>query len=314
VRLIVNAVGQVGGARLMKWNLWTPALMGMSVHCLAVPALFLMTDPHEDERHGAGMADDDFDAATEPLLTNVEDRAKEPHGPMAWLPMWSWITGAVWRASQLFREPTTALTLAIVFLNELGHGVNNIVQQWSSSSFGWALGDTNYLTAGQRMVAALTLVGFSWLSHRLQMAGIPSARVDVGLVNLCQWLSLVGMLGAALSSVGGSEGIRVVGFVFCILVYMMGWGMAGALQSSLTRSIPQGQLTMLYTGLNVADRMAGIVSGPMFAELLTMGMQKGGSWAYLPFWVSVGLFVVVSGSTRLVTTWLSREMGAGDED
>jgi hypothetical protein len=298
----------------MRWNLWTPALTGVSVHCLAVPALILMADPHEDERQGPGMSDDDCDAAAEPLLANVEDRAKEPRGSTSWLTMWSWMTEALWRASQLFREPTTALTLAIVFLNELGHGVNNIVQQWSSSSFGWTLGDTNYLTAGQRMVAAMTLIGFSWLSYRLQRAGIPSARVDVGLVNGCQWLSLVGMLGAALSSVSGSERLRVAGFVSCILVYMMGWGMTGALQSRLTRSIPREQLTMLYTGLNVADRMAGIVSGPLFAALLTTGMQKGAKWSYLPYWVSVGLFVVVSASTSVVTSWLGSTSGAGEAE
>jgi hypothetical protein len=313
VRLIVNAVGQMVGARLMQENLWAPALTGLTVHCLAIPALCLIADP-QDQEQGPRMADGDSDGATDPLLANAGDRPTNPNGQAIWLLMWSSIKRAVWRFSEPFHEPTTALTLAIIFLNELGHGVNSIVQQWSSSSFGWTLGDTNYLMAGQRMVAALTLIGFSWSSHRLQKAGIASARLDVGLVNLCQWLTLVGMLGAAMSSMSGSEGRRVVIFVCSVLVYMMGWGMTGALQSSITRSIPRGHVTMLYTGLNVTDRMAGIVSGPMFAGLLTGGMQKGGKWTYVPFWVSVGLFVIVSGLIRQVTNRLSREVGEGEDD
>jgi hypothetical protein len=287
----------------MQDNLWAPALLGLAMHGLAIPALCLIVDP-PDQKQGSRMANGASEEATDPLLAQAGDIAKEhPELPIR-EQIWASITAAGRRVSVLFLEPTTAMALAIVFLNELGHGVNNIVQQWSSRSFGWTLAHTNYLMAGQRFVAAMTLIGFSWSFHKLQRAGIASTRLDIGLVTVCQWLTLLGMLGAAMSSLSGLEGMRTVVFICSILIYMMGWGMAGALQSSVTRSVPKDRITMLYTGLNVADRMAGIVSGPLFAGLLMSGMQKGGQWTYLPFWVSVGLFIMVSVLTRQITRWL----------
>ena len=311
MRLIVNAVGQMVGARLMQDNLWAPALLGLAMHCLAVPALCLIADP-PDRRQGSMTREGEAEDVTNPLLAHARDGTKENLERYVWEQIWASITIAGRRVSVLFLEPTTAMALAIVFLNELGHGVNNIVQQWSSRSFDWTFAHTNYLMAGQRLVAAMTLIGFSWSFHKLQRAGFPSAQLDIGLVTVCQWLTLLGMLGAAMSSLSTLEGVRVVVFICSILVYMMGWGMAGALQSSVTRSIPKDRITMLYTGLNVADRMAGIVSGPMFAGLLMSGMQKGDQWTYLPFWVSAGLFVVVSVLTRQITRWLGT--GMEDED
>lgn len=311
-RLIVNAIGQMVGARLMQENLWAPALTGVTMYCLAIPVLCWIADPQDHTRR-LKLSDDASDETTDLLLAGVSARTKERNGSPMRLRMWTPMTRAVWRTSELFREPATAMTLAIVFLNELGHGVNSIVQQWSSRSFGWTLAHTNYFVAGQRLVAAATLVGFSWAFHGLQKAGIASARLEIGLVNVCQWLTLVGMLTAAMSCLSGVEGTRVVVFVCAVLIYMMGWGMTGALQSSMTRSIPRAQVTMLYTGLNVADRMAGIVSGPMFAGLMTAGFQEGGRWTYLPFWVSVGLFVVVAVLTRHVTSWLSKGIRNADE-
>lgn len=247
---------------------------------------------------------------TEPLLAvRPEARAREGrnnHRQALWLRVWLRTGGTVWRImKEGVREPTMVVALAIVFLNELGHGVNNIVQQWSSNSFGWTLGDANYLTAGQRVVAALTLLGLSWSSHWLQRVGVASARLDVGLLHACQWLALTGMLAAAMSCLSGSEGRRAAIFICGLFVYMMGWGMMGALQACMARSIARADLTMLYTRLGVADQMAGTVCGPIYARLLTLGMQKGGQWNYMPFWVSVGLFAVVCGLTMSITHRLS---------
>ncbi|PSN70283.1 hypothetical protein BS50DRAFT_674706 [Corynespora cassiicola Philippines] len=286
IRLFVNAGGQTLGARLMQKNLWMPGLIGLSVHCLAVPALCLIVDPRYQKQDAVAVARAPEDV-TEPLIGEGTRKTQDKDKKM-WAQMWASAAGAIRAIPMLCRNPTTALTLIIFLVNELGHGVNNIVQQWSSRSFSWTLAHTNYFLAGQRVVAGTALIGFSGAVHRLQKAGLASARLDLGLVWLCQWLTLLGMMGAAISWVSRADGTRAMIFVGSVLVYMMGWGMNGALQSSVTRVMERDDITILYTGLNVAERMAGMVSGPMFAGLLAEGMERGGVWEYLPFWVSPG--------------------------
>lgn len=220
--------------------------------------------------------------------------------------IWHSLTSVFWTVVRLCRDPIAAPTLVVFFWNELGHGVNNILKQWASRTFSWTLASTNYFLAAQRGVAGITLIGLSVAVHRLQVAGVPSARLDLCLVAFCQSVTLLGIFGTVVSSLGGSTRTRSVQFVCSVLVYMMGWGMNGALQSIVTRVSHPDQITLLYTGLSVAERMAAVGSGPAFAGLLAKAMQKGGEWEYLPYWVSFGIFLLVSALTVRLVRMLAR--------
>lgn len=330
MRLFVNAASQTVGARLMQENLWIPVIVGISVHGLTIPALLLIADPrYRKHKPPATMTTTSTTTTvtatapataaaasdTDPLLgssrsssqsrTSTPAEQQEEDESLLGL-IWHSLTSAFWTVVRLCRDPIAAPTLVVFFWNELGHGVNNIVQQWVSRTFSWTLASTNYFLAAQRGVAGITLIGLSVAVHRLQVAGVPSARLDLCLVAFCQSVTLLGIFGTVVSSLGGSTRTRSVQFVCSVLVYMMGWGMNGALQSIVTRVSHPDHITLLYTGLNVAERMAAVGSGPAFAGLLAKAMQNGGEWEYLPYWVSFGIFLLVSALTVRLIKMLAR--------
>ncbi|KAL1793713.1 hypothetical protein ACET3X_008695 [Alternaria dauci] len=79
IRLVVNAIGQMVGARLMQENLWAPALTGMTMYCLAFPILCWISDP-QDRARRAKVSGVESDEATDLLLADVSARTKERNG------------------------------------------------------------------------------------------------------------------------------------------------------------------------------------------------------------------------------------------
>ncbi|KAF2128273.1 hypothetical protein P153DRAFT_386400 [Dothidotthia symphoricarpi CBS 119687] len=323
-RLFVNAASQTLGARLMQKSIWLPMSVGISIYSLVFPVLFLIIDPrHQKYKSPSEVATKVTVTVpsatiaggeeTDPLLDSsissgpssgpsrpaisVEQRHNESPLYM----VWNSFTSAFLAVIHVCRNPIAAPTLVLFFWNELGHGVNTIIPQWASCTFSWTLADTNYFLAAQRAIAAITLVVLTLIIHWLQAIGKPAARLDLGLVIFCQSATLLGMFCTIASSLYTSARWRNVQYVCAVLLYMMGWGMNGALQSTVTRAIDPDHITLVYTGLNVAERLATMTSGPVFAALLAEGLERGGVWEYLPYWVSLGFFLIVSVLTvRLV--------------
>ena len=139
----------------------------------------------------------------------------------------------------------------------------------------------------------------------MQQAGVGSRQIDLRIVWFSQGASLLGMFGAAISGLGNGNGS--VQFACALLVYMLGWGMAGALQSIVTGVSDRDHVTQIYVGLNVAARAASVVSGPVFAGLLAGGLRAGGQWVFLPFYVTVVIFLGV-GALTVRLTWLLAQL------
>ena len=307
-RLFIVALSQTAAARVMHENLWLPVLIGLSSHSLALPALLLMKDPRHvatspSPAQSPTTKPTTSNEVTAPLLTTVPD-IQPPHPPPPRDSQASSLSKTLHNALSLLRDPLTAHILAIIFWNEMGHGLNNIIQQWISKTFSWSLANTNYFLSSQRAVAGITLILLAMVAARMQAAGVPSQRIDVRIIWFSQIVTVIGTFGVAASGLSARGGSWL--FVGCILVYMMGWGIGGAVQSTVAKVVEKERLALVYVGLNIAERAGSILSAPVYTGLLAEGLRKEGRWVYLPFYVSCGVFVVVCALTMRLTLLLAR--------
>ncbi|KAL8792797.1 MAG: hypothetical protein Q9195_004610 [Heterodermia aff. obscurata] len=243
------------------------------------------------------------DEVTAPLLVTVPP-IELPHSPPPQNPRAFSLRETLHNALSLLRDPLTATILAILFCNEMGHGLNNIIQQWVSKTFSWSLANTNYFLSSQRAVAGINLILLSLTAARMQASGVPSQRIDVRIIWFSQLVTVVGTFGVAASGLSGKGGSGW--FVGCIVVYMMGWGIGGAVQSTVAKVVEKERLALVYVGLNIVERAGSVLSSPVYAGLLAEGLRKEGRWVYLPFYVSCGVFVVVCALTMRLTLLLAR--------
>ena len=287
----------------MHENLWFPVLIGLSTHSLALPALLLMKDPRHVATNPSPCQTPTTnltasDEATAPLLTTI------PPPPPPEFPRASSLRETLDNALSLLRDPIAAPILTILFWNEMGHGVNNILQQWVSKTFSWSLANTNYFLSSQRVVGGVNLILLSMTAARMQAAGVPSQRIDVRIIWFSQLVTLIGTFGVA--ALGLSGGRNNVWFIFCIFVYMLGWGIGAALQSIVGNVIEKERLALVYVGMNIVEKVGSVLSTPVFTGLLAEGLRSEGKWVFLPFYVSCVIFVVVCTLAVRLTLLLAR--------
>ena len=312
-RLFIVAICQTAAARMMHENLWLPVLIGLSSHSLALPALLLMKDPRHVATDPSLTQDSTTkppasDEITAPLLTTVPP-IQAPHPPPSQDPWASSLRKTLQNALSLLRDPLTASILAIIFCNEMGHGLNNIIQQWVSKTFSWSLANTNYFLSSQRAMAGITLIVLAMTAASMQAAGVPSQRIDVRIIWFSQLVTVIGTFGVAASGLSDRGGSRW--FVGCIIVYMMGWGIGGAVLSTVAKVVEKERLALVYVGLHIAERAGSVLSAPVYTGLLAEGLRKEGRWVYLPFYVSCGAFVIVCALTVRLTLLLARLQTGG---
>lgn len=305
LRIFVHAASQTVAARLMKENVWIPFFVGLVLYCLNIPVLLCIHDPRQIKPNPPEHGEDDDADVTQPLLgarpedvSDRHDNDKSNSGGVASF-IYESIRNAFHIAYYLSCDVIAAPCLAIAFSNEFGHSINNIFQQWMSKAFNLPLADTNYFLSFVRFAGVASQVALSTVVHYLQVKQIPKDRIDLGIVWFSQVVTVLGAIGAATSEATGQ-------FVMSLLVFISGWGMKSALQSHITRVLPQEHITRLYIGLNIAERGASVVGAPLFSWLLSEGIQKGGYWMHLPYWVSTVIFFGV-----MILTWRFVSLCAG---
>lgn len=73
----------------------------------------------------------------------------------------------------------------------------------------------------------------------------------------------------------------------------MGAGQDSLLRSLATEMVPAQKISMIYSAITMLRAIGGSISGPIYAWLYTVGLQKQyDAWLGLPYVVAGGLFLI----------------------
>jgi MFS family permease len=82
--------------------------------------------------------------------------------------------------------------------------------------------------------------------------------------------------------------------VVALVLYAAGCGFGSFVRSLLSSLLVPDMLGTLYMILSVVDTLSGLISGPLCAEALKLGVRLHGFWHGLPYMLSAGLCIVAA--------------------
>lgn len=75
-----------------------------------------------------------------------------------------------------------------------------------------------------------------------------------------------------------------------MIIYVTGGGYSSALKSLLTSLIPQDQISLLFTVINVFEGVAVMLASPILHMSFSWGIHTGGMLISLPFYIAACLY------------------------
>lgn len=75
-----------------------------------------------------------------------------------------------------------------------------------------------------------------------------------------------------------------------MIIHVTGGGYSSALKSLLTSLIPQDQISLLFTVINVFEGVAVMLASPILHMFFSWGIHMGGILISLPFYIAACLY------------------------
>ncbi|KAI3392718.1 hypothetical protein diail_5275 [Diaporthe ilicicola] len=174
--------------------------------------------------------------------------------------------------------------LLVLPVQKLSRPMLELILQYMSFKFGWALSRTSYLisiqAATQIVLFLLVLPGANrWLLRRswhASEASLELSRVSVLFLEL-------GCLGMAFAPTAPL-------FITFMIVNVFGAGYASAMRSFLTSLVSGRHIALLYTTMALFEGTAVLAAAPLLGLTFSAGVELGGLAVGLPFFVSAGVY------------------------
>ena len=283
--MLIGFVTPPISAVLMKHNLWIPMLLGLSVELIALPLAF---------------------AVPETL-----DRSCETEAPRIELPRTSDNTNetrltpasVLRNATRLFKTFVDLIfqdwrVPPLIMTSFLPSGTE-ITTLYVSKRYNWSIADATFLVSVRSginlLVFALVLPVLStMLMHRFSFSSMSKdlwlARVSCILVSI----------GYGVFGFAPDIAVAILGMI----IYTFGNGHGSLIRSLLTSLVEKHHFARLFTLIGIVNTVGLMIRGPLLAGLFQEGLQFGGLWVGLPFYLISGTFVCV--------TFLMFAIGVGD--
>ncbi|GAW18396.1 hypothetical protein ANO14919_078710 [Xylariales sp. No.14919] len=219
--------------------------------------------------------------------------------------------------SEVLRRPISLgqliakhLSLALVsfcfFLYHFGEQASgSLLLQYASKRLHWSLGKASLLLslgAGLHLFVLMVLLPAisAFLLHRV---GLHEMAKDKRLAQLSSSFLIV---GSGLIYIAKSLPAMITGQIFSSLGYFF----QIALRSFVTGMVDPNQLGALFTIVAVFTYIGSLVGAPFFAWAFKLGMQLGGLWVGMPFFIAGTSF----GVALLVVSAIRAKDRANDTD
>lgn len=279
-------------AALMDWNPWYAMLIGLAIMAVPLPVSFILPETLI-YRHQP--SSDTFAA---------RDRPEDP--------FWK---RTFFSAKRVIHESVSFLTsdIRLCFLVSafclhmlIIAGIRDIMLQYASTRFHISLARSTVLLsvrAGVNLFNMLLLLPAlsNWLNRRPAFSEHPAAA-DLILGRVSALCTGAGFL---ILGVAGS----LPWFVIGMLVNTLGWGLMVYVRS-LAISLVDGHVAArLFSVMGLMDTLGMMLGSPALAGLFEVGVDRGGLWMGLPFFLCALFtsFVGVGLAGMALGSWKGRE-------
>lgn len=192
---------------------------------------------------------------------------------------------------------TLGVLLFSTVFTTLGSAGAILQQQYAAKRFGWTMAETSFLrsikgTVSLVLTAAVLPAISQVLLKRFKLAPI-----------IKDWWMTIGSLcvvivGSACLTAAGSSAF----FVVSLMILQLGGGYEFAFRSMISEMVDSSHIAMLFTAYSVFMLLSEVGAGPILAIVFEKGLDVGGKWMALPFFVATILFcitLVITCSVRL---------------
>ena len=198
-------------------------------------------------------------------------------------------TSSVESVRFLFENRTVLILTLTFFINTIGTSSINIAIQYASKRFSVLISSAGFLITIRAIITIiyfLALLPFMGrvLETKFHQSG--SAR-DLWLARLTV---LCLPFGFTLMSLSPKLALMAVGMVFTAL----GSGCGSLVRSIANSMVDIDQVARLNGAISIVDTLGILVSGPLLAEVFSLGLRMGGAWIALPFFIAAILTAIAS--------------------
>lgn len=270
--LAAEIVGGPISAWLMAMSSpWLPYILGLFCEFIGLAAVLAIPETLPEKL--------DLDYSQTTHYTNGENKRR---GQVVWAVKLA--TTQILRIKQLIRENNNVPAITMAFFSATaGQQALKLILQYASKRFSWSMGEASLLLSLKGLInLVLLLFILPTLSEQLQKRLAP-AKKDLLIAQGSSALLVLGFTIMALDS-------HAILFSIGVSILALGWGFYAALRSLASALVPETQVGLLNTTIGLVQGVGGVVAGPALAGAFNYGMQFGGLWIGLPYFVASGLF------------------------
>lgn len=189
----------------------------------------------------------------------------------------------------LFENRTVLILTLTFFINTIGTSSINIAIQYASKRFSVSISSAGFLITIRAIITiiyVLVLLPFMGRALETKFHYSGSTR-DLWLARLTV---LCLPFGFILMSLSPKLALMAVGMVFTAL----GSGCGSLVRSIANSMVDINQVARLNGAISIVDTLGILVSGPLLAEVFSLGLRMGGAWIALPFFIAAILTAIAS--------------------
>lgn len=274
----------------MQRGPWFAVWLGVAVWLLVLVLTALIPETRSDAA---------VRRARESALQEDDDAGAMKH---AWWDVRPLVSSAISQTKMVanvifLNNATLGLLLFSTVFTTLGKAGDTLQQQYAAKRFGWTLAETSFLSSIKGIVSlVLTAVVLPAISQILL------AKCRLAPIIKDWWMTIgslcIVVIGSACLTAAGSS----VFFVASLVILQLGGGYEFAFRSMTSEMVDPAHIAMLFTAYSVFILISEVGAGPVLAVVFKKGLDVGGKWMALPFFVATILFcitLVITCSVRL---------------
>lgn len=294
-------------ALLMRINPWIPSFLALSAEVSIVLIMFWIPETL-NYRQRALRAE----KSSEPLSYNSIESSVPPLDdiPTEQLRKKSMVQESLAQARQAtsflghdWRIPALLLAFVAYMFIQVAYG---LLVQYGSTRYHTTLSTTTIILSIRSAFFGFVLLALLPLVSHILMSrlGLDGKRKDLYLARASMVIVTIGWFMVAFAP-------NVGFFIAATLVVSLGQGGTILVRSFITDLIDPKDVAKLYTVIGLVDTVAVMAAGPIMAALFELGLDMGGAWVGLPFWL-LGVVYVLTTVLLFVVNIRKRDECAGE--
>jgi hypothetical protein len=291
MQLLMAFLGMSFGSYMLRVNVWTLSLVGISVLSLMIPTTLLFPEPKVPTKYvRSESSSTDSQSSNSPFEQNSENSSLLSHEgesqsqDSTFKTIFHGLTTNYTHSLALFKSifyssTLSRTTLFIYFLSMIGLGLRVIFAQWTSITFKWILADVNAITSFEMIVSGVLLLSLPTVSqHYLKpRLGGSTSNVDIFVTKASIIFAAVGILCM------GFAPSRVT-YILAVTTFTLGSAMDDSLRSFVTGLMENKEaVQQLYIGIGMVSTVGGMLATAVWTGVFSKVLGMGSWLVRIPF-------------------------------